>query len=185
MKIRTVEALKTHVKSGNKVKYVFFWGNQNKNAGVSKACLSQWYQSSFSDNGITYLTAEHFMMAEKAKLFGDQATYSKIINASKPGEAKALGREVKNFDDMVWEQNRFKIVVEGNVLKFSQNQELKRFLLNTGDRVLVEASPVDRIWGIGLAADNLEVENPNVWRGLNLLGFALMEVRDFLRQTNT
>lgn len=183
MKIRTIEELKNYVNSGNKVKYVFFWGHQNKGMDVSKSCFSQWYESSFSDDAITYMTAEHYMMAEKAKLFGDQATYNKIINATSPGEAKSLGREVKGFDDSIWEKSRFKIVVEGNMLKFGQNEELKEFLINTGGRVLVEASPVDRIWGIGLAADNQKVENPNLWRGLNLLGFALMEVRDVLCQS--
>jgi len=185
LKIRSIEQLKDHVNSGNKVKYVFFWGHQNKGTDVSKSCFSQWYESSFNDDGVKFLTAEHFMMAEKAKLFGDQVTYEKIINASNPGEAKALGREVKGFVDSIWDQNRFEIVVKGNMLKFSQNEALKEFLVNTGDRVLVEASPVDRIWGVGLAADSQKVENPNLWRGLNLLGFALMEVRDALCQTRT
>jgi ribA/ribD-fused uncharacterized protein len=117
------------------------------------------------------------MMAEKAKLFNDQGTYEKIINASNPGEAKSLGREVKGFDDSVWVRNRFEIVVQGNRLKFEQNSELKAFLISTGDRVLVEASPIDKIWGVGLAADDQKIDNPNLWRGLNLLGFVLMEVR--------
>ena len=184
MNINNVEALKRYVNSGNKVKYLFFWGHQNNGASVSKSCFSQWYESSFNINGVTYLTAEHFMMAEKAKLFGDQVTYEKIINASNPGEAKALGREVKGFDDLTWEQNRFKIVVDGNRFKFCQNEDLKAFLINTRGRVLVEASPVDKIWGVGLAADNQKVENPNLWSGLNLLGFALMEVRDVLCQSS-
>ena len=181
LKIRTIEELKDYVNRGNKVKYVFFWGHQNRGPEISKTCFSQWYESEFKSGGVTYTTAEHFMMAEKAKLFNDHDTYERIINASNPGEAKSLGREVKGFNESVWVRNRFEIVVQGNRLKFEQNPNLKAFLLNTGDRVLVEASPVDKIWGVGLAADNQKVENPNLWRGLNLLGFALMEVRDVLR----
>ena len=120
------------------------------------------------------------MMAEKAKLFKDLVTYEKIINASNPSEAKALGREVAGFDESLWLSNRFDIVVRGNRLKFGQNPELKEYLLNTSDRILVEASPVDKICGVGLATDNPDIENPNLWRGLNLLDFALMEVRDVL-----
>jgi ribA/ribD-fused uncharacterized protein len=177
LKIRAIEELKDYVSCGNKVKYVFFWGHQKKGTEVSKTCFSQWYESEFRADGVTYMTAEHFMMAEKAKLFNDQGTYEKIINASNPGEAKSLGREVKGFDDSVWVRNRFEIVVQGNLLKFEQNSELKAFLISTGDRVLVEASPVDKIWGVGLAAEDQKIDNPNLWRGLNLLGFALMEVR--------
>lgn len=183
MKIRSKEELQEYVNEGNKVKYVFFWGHQDKDGTVSKSCFSQWYESTFSESGIEYMTAEHYMMAEKAKLFGDNATYQKIIKATNPGEAKALGREVRGFDETKWVANRFQIVVSGNVLKFSQNPELSEFLLNTSDRVLVEASPVDKIWGIGLAVDNQKAENPNLWNGQNLLGFALMEVRDILRDS--
>ncbi len=183
MKIRSKEELQEYVNKGNKVKYVFFWGHQEKGSAVSKSCFSQWYESTFSESGIEYMTAEHYMMAEKAKLFGDNETYQKIIKATNPGEAKSLGREVRGFDESKWVENRFQIVVSGNVLKFSQNQELSEFLLNTGNRVLVEASPVDKIWGIGLAVDNQKAENPNLWRGQNLLGFALMEVRDVLRES--
>ena len=184
LKIRTVEELKVYVNSGNKVKYVYFWGHQNTRSEVSKTCFSQWYESKFIDCGVTYMTAEHYMMAEKAKLFNDNDTYEKIIRASNPGKAKALGREIKGFYESEWEKCRFGIVVKGNMLKFGQNPDLKEYLINTGDRVLVEASPVDRIWGIGLEVDNQKIENPNLWRGLNLLGFALMEVRDVLQQSN-
>jgi ribA/ribD-fused uncharacterized protein len=184
LKIRSVEDLQEHVNAGNKVKYVFFWDHQNKGTEVSKCCFSQWYESDFNDSGIKYMTAEHYMMAEKAKLFNDRSTYEKIINASNPGEAKSLGREVIGFDEAVWVSHRFEIVVRGNLLKFEQNLNLKEFLLSTGDRVLVEASPVDKIWGVGLSGDSRNIENPNLWRGLNLLGFALMEVRDVLSQTS-
>ncbi|WP_205859101.1 NADAR family protein [Pleionea sediminis] len=184
MNIRTVQSLVDYVNRGNKVKYLYFWGHQKNGAKVSGSCFSQWYESSFMDDNYTYQTAEHFMMAEKAKLFGDIETQQKIIAASNPGAAKALGRQVIGFDEALWVENRFNIVVKGNLLKFGQNKELLEFLLNTKERVLVEASPVDKIWGVGLAADNSKVGNPNLWKGLNLLGFALMEVREQLKAAN-
>ena len=119
-------------------------------------------------------------MAEKAKLFGDNGSAKRIVAAGNPGEAKKLGREVKGFEENRWFQHRFEIVVKGNLAKFSQNSELMEFLLNTGNRVLVEASPADKVWGIGLASHDPLAKNPNFWKGLNLLGFALMEVRDLL-----
>ncbi|OZG75169.1 hypothetical protein BTA51_01935 [Hahella sp. CCB-MM4] len=175
--IRNREELIDYVSHGNPVKYVLFWGHQKSETRITKTCFSQWYDSPFTQKGIAYLTAEHFMMAEKARLFGDSNAEQKILLADNPGEAKKLGREVQGFENSVWEHHRFDIVVKANLLKFGQNAELKEFLLNTGDRILVEASPVDKIWGVGLAMDHPAVENPYQWRGLNLLGFALMEVR--------
>jgi ribA/ribD-fused uncharacterized protein len=120
------------------------------------------------------------MMAEKAALFGDEATRAKVLLAPNPGAAKALGRQISDFDEAVWTENRFSIVVRANEAKFAQNTELGQFLKQTGSRVLVEASPVDRIWGVGLAQDDEKVNDPNLWQGLNLLGFALMHVRNNL-----
>ncbi len=126
------------------------------------------------------MTAEHYMMYAKAKLFGDEQAMERLLKASNPGEAKAIGRQVQGFDEEHWQQHRFGIVVTGNLAKFSYNADLQEYLLNTGNRVLVEASPVDRIWGIGMAADNPAAENPDRWKGDNLLGFALMQVREEL-----
>ena len=162
------------------MKYVFFWGHQEKGSEVSKSCFSQWYESVFEEDGHSFITAEHYMMYHKAKLFGDDKACEKVLRAGNPGEAKAIGREVIGFNQEVWDEKRFEIVVNANLAKFSQKNELSEFLINTGKRVLVEASPVDKIWGIGLAQDNQASENPNTWKGLNLLGFALMEVRDQL-----
>lgn len=162
-------------------KFLFFWGHQpNKDGSISKTCFSQWWLSAFKVDKVTYKTAEHWMMAKKAELFQDHETLEKILDADSPAEAKKLGREVKNYDDKVWLANRYEIVKQGNYHKFSQNRELKTFLLNTKDRVIVEASPVDPIWGIGMASDDKDVLNVAKWKGLNLLGFALMEVRDEL-----
>lgn len=120
------------------------------------------------------------MMAEKAKLFKHEAMFQKIIACKSPAEAKKLGRQVENFNHDIWVENRFEIVKQANYYKFSQDPELAKFLKQTNKRVLVEASPVDTIWGIGLASDHDHAKIPNKWKGLNLLGFALMEVRDQL-----
>jgi ribA/ribD-fused uncharacterized protein len=167
------------INNGFTPKYLFFWGHQASNI---KSCLSQWYQAPFSKDNFTYLTAEHFMMAEKARLFHDKAIENKIINATHPGEAKMLGRMISKFDQAKWDEHRFDIVVEGNLLKFEQNPHLMTFLLNTEQRILVEASPVDKIWGIGLAENHEHVARPEHWLGLNLLGFALMKVRTILKE---
>ena len=162
-------------------KFLFFWGHQpNKDGSISKTCFSQWWLSSFEVDKVIYKTAEHWMMAKKAELFKDHAILEKILQAKSPAEAKKFGREVKNYNETLWLAARFDIVKEGNYHKFSQNPELKSFLLNTKERVIVEASPVDAIWGIGMAGDHKDILNPEKWRGLNLLGFALMEVRDEL-----
>lgn len=104
-----------------------------------------------------------------------------MLAAPTPRSAKSLGRSVRNFDESMWSENRSSIVFDGNLAKFSQNPALASYLLDTKDRVLVEASPDDRIWGIGLSEDDRNVRNPERWRGLNLLGFALMRVREHLR----
>lgn len=160
-----------------------FWGHTPSRDGrVGRECFSQWWPVRFTVDGAGYASAEHFMMAAKARLFGDEAIVPEILAASHPAEAKALGRKVRGFDNDVWEKHRFGLVVEGNVAKFGQHPELRDYLLGTGDRVLVEASPRDRIWGIGLGAKNERAADPGQWRGLNLLGFALMETRHRLAE---
>ena len=121
------------------------------------------------------------MMAEKARLFDDGNALDRILAAKNPAEAKKLGREIQGFESEIWETRKVEIVVAGNLHKFGQHSELAKFLLSTNDRVLVEASPVDTIWGIGLAADSADASKPARWLGPNLLGFALIEVRDQLR----
>lgn len=178
LNLRSMQDLLQALEAGATPKYLLFWGHHpNADGSIGKSCLSQWFEASFEVEGLTYLTAEHFMMAEKARLFGDLETRTSILTARTPAEAKKLGRGVKGFDDAAWDQARFDIVVRANEAKFSKNQALRDYLLTTGDRVLVEASPVDRIWGIGLAANDERALEPRAWCGLNLLGFALMEVR--------
>ena len=174
-----IDRLKQLYNAGETFKYLFFWGHTPlKDQKTGPFCFSQWYPAAFVVNGITYPTAEHWMMAEKARLFDDIEIAQKIISCTNPGEVKKLGRQIKGFNEEIWTENRFEIVVTGNLHKFTQHKEFKEYLLNTNERVIVEASPVDNIWGIGLAKDSKEIENPNTWKGLNLLGFALMEVRD-------
>lgn len=175
--------LETAYRSKSRLKFLFFWGHQaSKDGRTTSSCFSQWWPAPFKANGARYPTAEHWMMAEKARLFGDPAAVSAILAAASPKQAKQLGREVRGFDPARWDCEKMRIVTEGNLHKFGQNTLLKDFLLSTGDSILVEASPVDRIWGIGLAADDERAGNPLLWRGENLLGFALMETREKLRR---
>ena len=177
-----ISQLTQRIHQGERLKYVFFWGHQPKKDGsIGKTCFSQWFEASFSLNGISYLTAEHYMMAEKARLFDDQDALNQIIASKTPALAKKLGRGIRGFDEAHWNERRFDAVVEGNLAKFSQHAPLTAFLMNTADRILVEASPVDKIWGVGMAEDHPDIENPALWQGLNLLGFALMKVRQQLR----
>lgn len=180
--IRSVDDLIAMIETGTPPKYLFFWGHTPlKNGATNQSCFSQWFESPFEINGERFQTAEHFMMVEKARLFADEEAAQNILASSTPNHAKALGRTVKNFDNDTWNLNRFDIVVKGNIAKFRQNPELAQFLSNSGDRVLVEASPPDRIWGIGMSKTDPLIEQPKSWKGLNLLGFALMAVRDHLK----
>jgi ribA/ribD-fused uncharacterized protein len=120
------------------------------------------------------------MMAEKARLFGDDNVLEKILTAQTPKEVKALGREIRGFDEELWSPKRFDIVLAGNMAKFKQNRRMAEFLDSTRGSVLVEASPVDPLWGIGLSADKPDASDPKKWKGQNLPGFALMSVRDDL-----
>jgi ribA/ribD-fused uncharacterized protein len=175
---RSAADVEKAIAAGEQVRFLFFWGHQGPASG--KGCLSQWFPSPFTEDEHTFATAEHYMMWRKAVMFDDQRTAARILTAGHPKQAKDLGRQVRNFDQAAWEAQRSDIVVDGNTLKFSQHHEMRAFLLGTGDRVLVEASPLDRVWGIGLKADDPRAGDPARWRGLNLLGFALGEVRNVL-----
>ena len=161
--------------------FIFFWGHQPRRDGkIGKSCLSQWWPSPFELDGVTYATAEHYMMAQKASLFGDEVTLGKILMIPDPRIAKRLGRSVQGFDEDVWQTHRREIVLRGSEAKFSQNPDLLSFLLSTGECILVEASPFDCIWGIGLNEDDPRALDPARWRGTSLFGFVLMEVRSRL-----
>ncbi|OCK86247.1 DUF1768-domain-containing protein, partial [Lepidopterella palustris CBS 459.81] len=159
---------------------VYFWREYGHDYGF----LSQWYESAWEHEGTTYISAEMWMMVSKARLFGDEGVAQQMLETTDPKTHKQLGRLVEGFDPEVWDQNKNRIVEEGNWHKFTkskeQAEELQKKLLATGDRELVEASPFDKIWGIGFTEKGAE-KNRHKW-GQNLLGKALMKVRDRLRE---
>ncbi|GAB3666814.1 NADAR domain-containing protein [Actinocorallia lasiicapitis] len=175
MEARSVADVVRLEAAGIALKYLYFWGHEPTASG--NHVFSQWFQRDFTENGVRYASAEHYMMAAKARLFGDSATEAAVLAAGHPRQAKELGRQVAPFDQAIWDAERFEIVVSGSVAKFKNDADLRGHLLATGQRVLVEASPLDRIWGIGLGATDERAGRPTEWDGLNLLGFALMEAR--------
>lgn len=180
----TKKAIQEAFMQKQRLKFLFFWGHLLRQKGVlDSAIFSQWFPAEFVVENVKYPTAEHYMMAEKARLFEQETMVEKIISAKSPAQAKELGRKILNFDENRWKKHRFEIVFRGNLAKFSQNKDLGDYLLQTKKRILAEASPVDIIWGIGFEATHPKAENPLLWRGENLLGFALMQVRDELEKS--
>ena len=149
-------------------KFTFFWHGP----------FSQWFPSSFHDNGTVYNCAEQFMMAQKAIMFKDWESLDKIMQTNDPSIQKKLGRQVKNFNLQEWESSAQSIVYLGNMLKFKQNEPLLNELLKTEGTTLVEASPYDKIWGIGLAENDSRALSRDTWLGKNLLGQILTKVRE-------
>lgn len=152
-------------------KFVFFWGGT----------YSQWCPSPFEIGGFQYNCCEQYMMAQKALLFDDFVSYTKIMETKQPAEQKALGRKVKGFDKDKWESVCRQIVYDANYAKFTQNPKMMAELMATGDREIVEASPEDKIWGIGLHESDERVHDKSKWQGTNWLGEAIMQVREKLR----
>ncbi len=152
---------------------IFFWKDNEENG-----FLSNWYPCKFVIDDFEYLHVEQYMMAQKAKLFHDSARYTAILRATKPRECKQLGKQVTPFDAKTWDAVKYDIVKAGNRAKFEQNPDLKRMLLSTEDAVLAEASPKDKIWGIGLDAQTAMQVDMSEWPGQGLLGRALMELRE-------
>lgn len=151
--------------------HIYFWGS----------IYSQWYKCKFIAHNLTFLSAEQWMMWSKATLFNDHETAKKIMKTRDPKTQKLLGREVKGFDSKIWDLKKLEIVVQGNIYKFSQNQDLKKQLLETGTKVIVEGSPYDKVWGVGLKWDDPKILDEKNWQGENLLGVALMEVRKIIK----
>lgn len=181
--ILTIEELRRRFQAGEKFKFLFFWGHTPPADGqINESCFSQWWMCRFAVDGVTYSCAEQYMMAEKARMFHDEEMLQSILEAKHPKEMKAYGRAVKNFDKTLWGNRCSEIVLRGNLAKFGQNPELWAVLNATGGRILVEASPRDCIWGIGMGKQNPDAHNPMKWRGSNLLGFALTETRELLRK---
>ena len=159
--------------------FVFFW--QQKDGVMDKGVFSQWYMSPFTIDGIEYNCCEQYMMAQKAVLFNDEKVLEEIMKEKRQKRIKALGRKVKNFDEEVWNQNAQKIVFIANMAKFTQSKELNEMIMNTRNRIIVEASPLDGIWGIKMAEDNEDAADVSKWGGTNYLGFALMNVRETIK----
>ena len=156
--------------------YEFFW--------KSNSPFSQWHPCEFTDDDIKFTSTEQYMMYQKAKLFKDKEISDKILNTTNPRSIKMYGRKVKKFNDKIWISHRERIVYNGNLLKFRQNKNLKKKLLETKDKILVEASPYDEIWGIGMSTNNKNHLDETKWRGLNLLGKCLMLVRNTIKNDN-
>jgi len=150
---------------------VFFWDGP----------FSQWYRSDFIYRGIKFCTAEQYMMYHKSMIMGDIETAKLILKSPHPKVQKDLGRSVQDFDPVLWDKVKRDVVYMGNWLKFTQNEDLKKILLETGDKLIVEASPYDLIWGIGLSAGEAKNTPQKNWLGQNLLGLAIMEVRNDLK----
>lgn len=146
--------------------------------------LSNWYLSEFTVDDITFSSMEQYMMYEKAILFHDQETAKKILQKDNVAEIKALGRIVQNFDDTVWGQSREEIVYKGVFEKFRQNPELRKRLERTGEEVIAECAVKDKIWGIGLSMKDEDRFCVERWKGQNLLGKILMDVRKDIKQGN-
>ena len=153
-------------------KYVFFWGGT----------FSQWCPSEFTIDGVKYNCCEQYMMAKKALLFGDITMYDKIMSFKNPKDQKRAGRNVSGFDKDQWETVCREIVYEANYAKFTQNPKMKSELLKTGDRELVEASPYDTVWGIGLHETDPHILDKSKWKGTNRLGEAIMKVRETIKK---
>ena len=145
---------------------------------------SQWSKTHkpFTVSGKAYVCCEQYMMAEKARLFEDYESMKRIMNTNNCREQKKLGRQVKNFDQKIWEANCDEIVFQGNLAKFSQNEDLKEMLLATENQLIAEAAPNDTIWGIGLHEDDPDALDPKLWKGQNKLGNAIMKVRFELKR---
>lgn len=142
--------------------------------------FSQWHPAEFVLDELTFCCTEQAMMYSKAILFGDTETAAEIMATTSPAQHKALGRKVSEFEEATWRDAREQIVYRANLAKFSQNPELHAALMATAGTTLVEASPTDRIWGIGLSVEDLAADDAKSWRGRNLLGQILTRVRDVL-----
>lgn len=153
-------------------KYLFFYGNKDH--------FSNFFQANFIINEITFSCGEQYIMYNKAIIFNDLDTANKIINESKPSKMKNLGRKVKNFNDKIWKENRELIAYDGLYAKYKQNNDLYDKILDTEDLEIIEASPTDTIWGIGMSITNPDIINKKLWRGSNILGKNLMNVRSQL-----
>lgn len=183
--IYSLEKLRQLWNEGDRFQFVYFW--QNTKEDVSKeeynsSCCNQWFPSNFVDeNGRMYNCCEQYMMAQKAIVFGDDDTLQKILSEKNPSKIKKLGRIVKNYNQKIWNSKCQDIVFQGNLYKFTQNEKCRKFLLSVPkDAIFVEASPLDKKWGIRLSEQQPKAKNPLEWQGTNYLGFQITRVRDYI-----
>jgi len=153
-------------------KYFFFWKHR----------LSQWHIVNFTVNGVVFNCCEMYMMYHKALLMGDSEAAEEILREKNPSNHQKLGRQIKNFNQELWDMNKYCIVLGGNLARFMQSPPCRELLLATGDKILVEASPYDKVWGVALSADNPDILDETKWRGENLLGKVLTQVREVIKQ---
>ena len=157
--------------------WIFFFHENEVNG-----CFSNWYPSPFTLDGITYRHVEQYIMAMKAKMFGDTASFDAILKADSPAVCKSLGRGVSGYVDPVWASRRHRVLLTGLREKFAQNPELREALLATGEAGIAEANPNDPVFAIGMSAADAAATDPDNWPGQNLLGLSLMELREDLRE---
>ncbi len=174
-----VDELRRRVRAGWRPKFLFFWSHEKESQGrIGAECFSQWYPAPFELEGTRYRTAEHYMMTRKARLFGDDEAARQILASPHPAAAKRFGRGVRGFSEAIWVSHREEIVFTGTLAKFNQNAELRAVLLNTKTRVIAEASPTDRIWGIGLSSDDEHAHNFNECVDTEPLDLPLHKIAD-------
>lgn len=185
-----IESLKSVKSIYEDSEMVLFWGHSPAiNNVITDSCLSQWYKCKFTETytskdgatkKVNFTSTEQYMMFRKASIFKDYEIANHILKIQNPKTIKGLGRKIKDFDEAIWDKHKVRVVIRGNYLKFSQNEELKKHLLSTGDKIIVEASPYDKVWGVGMSRGNKGIYDLNKWKGENLLGFSLMAVRAYI-----
>lgn len=143
--------------------------------------FSNFTKCRFTVDGTEFNCGEQWIMYAKANLFNDLNVGQQILRTAAPAAIKKLGRQVKNFDEEIWKANRVSLVKKGLLEKFRQNKIARDMLLGTGEEIIVEASPTDKIWGVSLGMNNPNVHDMSKWKGLNLLGRVLMEIREELQ----
>jgi len=172
------------MQEGETPSFTFFYGSKLASpVELDNACLAQGFQCDVTHAGITFASAKHLMLWMKARFFGDNEAADRILAEPDSQKIKAIGREVKGFEQNAWDIVYRGFIAHANLQKFTQHPLLQSYLLDTGDSIIVEAHPTDTRYGTGLLADHPDARSPEKWPGENDLGFILMEVRDLIRST--
>lgn len=174
------DVIKLWFKNPKDLEIYYFFGHKQHGKDIDDSCLSQWFKRYFVVEGTKYICMEQYMMQQKAILFNDLEIAEEIMKNTNPSTIKRLGRQVSNFNTKIWNKHKYNIVLKGNICKFIYNTDLITFIKNTGADIFAEASPYDDIWGIKLSEEKAYTGTPQNWNGLNLLGFVLTDVKDFI-----